>query len=230
MTPGAVEVSSSPLCRPRTSLDSPDSTNAIPVNLSLFRPAHGGARELRVVSRTREPRRPAPCRGGVRTSILSVVGLLVLAAIVLIVLARSLGPPEDASQRTQARTDRSTASAPPALDVSGVPTITGTISVSPELSGSIPREAALFIIAHKGAGAPFAVQRIVGPRFPLRFRLGPEDVMMAGTPFEGEVRLSARVSRTGSAGPAQPGDLEGERPVAVQVGAIDADFVINRVR
>jgi len=34
--------------------------------------------------------------------------------------------------------------------------------------------------------------------------------MMAGSAFDGEVRVSARLSRTGAAGPVQPGDLEGE--------------------
>jgi hypothetical protein len=170
------------------------------------------------------------CKGGIRTSVLSVVGLVVLTAIVLFVLARSLGPPEGAPQRTQTTEDASTSGTLPAPASSGIPSISGTISVSLELAGSIPPEAVLFIIAHKGAGTPFAVRRIVGPHFPLHYRLGPEDVMLAGAPFEGEVRLSVRISRTGSAGPAAPGDLEGERTAPVQVGARAADILINRVR
>ena len=66
----------------------------------------------------------------------------------------------------------------------GGPAITGTISVSLELAGSIPGQAVLFVIAYKGARASFAVQRIVGPRFPQPYRLGPDDLMMAGSPFE----------------------------------------------
>jgi hypothetical protein len=130
----------------------------------------------------------------------------------------------------QGRGDASQVGASPAPDAGGSQAITGTISVSRELAGSIPDQAVLFIIAHKGGGAPFAVQRIIGPRFPLRYHLGPEDVMMARTPFEGEVRLSARISLTGSAGPARPGDLEGEHPAAVIVGTRSVDIVISRAR
>jgi cytochrome c-type biogenesis protein CcmH len=54
--------------------------------------------------------------------------------------------------------------------------------------------------------------------------------MVAGTPFQGEVSVSARVSKGGSAGPAQPGDLEGEYPGRVTVGAHDVNIVISRLR
>jgi cytochrome c-type biogenesis protein CcmH len=87
----------------------------------------------------------------------------------------------------------------------------------------------LFIIARRGPGPPFAVKRIPEPRFPLSFRLGAENVMMAGAPFEGEVSLIARLSIAGGAGPAQPGDLEGEHPGQVTIGQRGADILINRV-
>jgi cytochrome c-type biogenesis protein CcmH len=63
----------------------------------------------------------------------------------------------------------------------------------------------------------------------LDYRIGAADVMMAGSPFEGEVRVSARVSQSGSAGPAQPGDLEGEYAVPVKVGAERVNLTIARV-
>jgi len=241
--PVSVEVDSPPPCARNACLGISDPTNAHDLNCSVIPQLHVNGERRGGVSATPEHRMPqhglhddfrmrpaVPCRGGVRTSVLSAVALLALAAIVLFVLARSLVPPEEASQRPQAGNNAPSDGAPPPSDSSGGSAIIGTISVSQELAGSIPREAVLFVIAHKGAGAPFAAQRIVDPRFPLRYRLGPEDVMMAGTPFEGEVRLSARISRTGSAGPAQPGDLEGERPTPVPVGARDADIVINRAR
>ena len=53
--------------------------------------------------------------------------------------------------------------------------------------------------------------------------------MMTGTPFEGQVTVSARVSKAGGAGPAQAGDLEGEHPGAVTIGARGVDIVISRV-
>ncbi|MBI2454912.1 MAG: hypothetical protein HYV46_02100 [candidate division NC10 bacterium] len=54
--------------------------------------------------------------------------------------------------------------------------------------------------------------------------------MTAGTPFEGEVSVSARLSRRGAAGPAERGDLEGEHSGRVAVGARGVDIVIAHVR
>jgi cytochrome c-type biogenesis protein CcmH len=166
------------------------------------------------------------CRGGVRTSVLSVLTLVALAAVVVIVLARSLGPPEQASP-PGAQSSPETSQRAPASDR---PEISGTITVARDLTGRVQDGSVLFVIAHKAAGPPFAVQRIVSPRFPLAYRLGPEDLMMAGSAFEGEVRVSARLSRTGSAGPAQPGDLEGEHAGPVRVEARNVDIAISRVR
>ncbi|MBI4839669.1 MAG: hypothetical protein HY803_01050 [candidate division NC10 bacterium] len=84
--------------------------------------------------------------------------------------------------------------------------------------------------ARKGPGPPFAVLRIARPSFPLAYRLGPGDVMTAGTPFEGEVDVSARLSRAAAAAPAGRGDLEGEHPGRVTVGARGVDIVISHVR
>jgi hypothetical protein len=105
----------------------------------------------------------------------------------------------------------------------------GRISLAPELAGRQSGEETLFVIARKGAGPPFAVKRFERPGFPLVYRLGPEDVMMAGTPLEGEFTLSARLTR-GGAGPPQPGDLEGDYPGRVAVGSSGVDIVITRVR
>jgi hypothetical protein len=101
---------------------------------------------------------------------------------------------------------------------------------APELAGKVQDTAALFLILRKVSGPPFAVKRFASPRFPLDYRIGAADVMMAGSPFEGEVRVSARVSQSGSAGPAQPGDLEGEHAASVQVGAQRVTVTIARVR
>jgi cytochrome c-type biogenesis protein CcmH len=165
-------------------------------------------------------------RGGVRTSVLSVLTLAAVAAVVIIVLAGNLGPPEQVSA-PNARPSPETSKPASASDG---PEIAGTIAVAPDLMGRVQDGSVLFVIAHKGGGPPFAVKRIASPCFPLAYRLGPEDVMMAGSAFDGEVRLSARLSRTGAAGPAQPGDLEGEHAAQVRVGARNVDIVISRVR
>jgi hypothetical protein len=159
--------------------------------------------------------------------LLSFVTFFALAAVALLVLFRSLGPPDDASAPGPM------GSAPPASPSAAAPAgpeIRGTITISPGLARKVGDGSVLFIIARKGAGPPFAVKRIVSPRFPLTYRIGSEDVMLAGSPFDGEVRMSARVSRTGSAGPPQAGDLEGERLDSVRVGQHDADIAISRQR
>ncbi len=160
----------------------------------------------------------ATTRRGVRTVLLSAVALAGLAALAVGTLFTSLGPPERSAPGTQ-----------PGAEADG-PAIAGTISIAAELRGRLSEGETLFIILRKGPGPPFAVKRITGPRLPLTYWLGPEDVMVAGTPFEGEVTVSARLSRTGAAGPPQPGDLEGEHPGRVRIGARGVDIVITRIR
>lgn len=162
--------------------------------------------------------------GGVRTSLLSLVTLIALAAVIVVVLVKSLVPPEQAPPMG-AGSSPETAQRTPASDGEE---ITGTITVARDLTGRIQEGSVLFVIARKAAGPPFAVKRIASPRFPFPYRLGPEDVMMAGSAFDGEVRVSARLSRTGTAGPAQPGDLEGEHAAPVRVGARNVDIAISR--
>ncbi len=83
-------------------------------------------------------------------------------------------------------------------------TITGTVTLAPQLSPEVPAGGALFIIARQGNGPPLAVKRIPNPSFPVRFALGPAGRMLADTPFAGEVTLLARLKRDGTAGPARP--------------------------
>ena len=170
-------------------------------------------------NRIREGRVRQDTRGSVRTSVVSIVALLVLAAAVVVVLFRSLAPPEAPSMTAAA----------PAASPEG-PAISGTLAIAPDLAGRVRDTAVVFIIARRPSGPLFAVKRIAPPRFPLAYRLGPEDVMMAGEAFDGEARVSARVSQTGSAGPPQPGDLEGEHGAPVRIGARNVDVVIARVR
>jgi cytochrome c-type biogenesis protein CcmH len=156
---------------------------------------------------------------GIRTVVLSVVLLAGLAALSVGVLWSSLGPPEGTASNKRPATEG--------------PVIAGTISVAPELRGRVSEGDTLFIIARKGnagAGPPFAVKRIAEPHLPLDFRLGPEDVMMAGAAFQGSVHISVRLSKSGVAGPGEPGDLEGDYPGQVAVGTRGVNVVIERVR
>lgn len=168
---------------------------------------------------------PRLVQGRVRTAVLSLVTLVTLTAIVVIVLMRSLSPPEIAPGETSAGPG-----GPPAPAASGESSISGTVTLAPALAGKVQDTAVLFLILRKASGPPFAVKRFASPRFPLDYRIGAADVMMAGSRFEGEVRVSARVSQSGSAGPAQPGDLEGERAAPAQVGSQRVNVTIARVR
>ena len=107
--------------------------------------------------------------------------------------------------------------------------LAGTVRIIPALSGKITSEDVLFVIARRGPGPPLAAKRIPSPSFPVSFRLGPEDMVMAGGPFEGEVSVVARIKKGGAAGPARPGDLEGSytrNPVKIGEGPIE--IVIDR--
>jgi len=150
-----------------------------------------------------------------------------LVAVVVIVLATSLRSPDNPATQPAPGPAAPVAEPPPAL---GGPEIIGTVSIARELMGRLQDTAVLFIVARKAAGPPFAVKRVVSPRFPLAYRIGSEDLMMAGASFEGEVRISARLARLGIAGPPQPGDLEGEHPAPVRVGSQNVNITISRVR
>ena len=165
--------------------------------------------------------------GGVRTVVLSVLALVALAGIAIGVLWSSMTPPKGSAPGSGPAAGTSGRESGAGRDGA---TLDGTISVAPELRGRLAAGDTLFIILRKGPGPPFAVKRIGGPQFPMRYQVGPEDVMMAGTPFEGQVTVSARVSKTGGAGPAERGDLEGEHPGSVAVGARGVDILISRVR
>ena len=107
--------------------------------------------------------------------------------------------------------------------------IQGRVSVSAELASRVPRGAVLFIIARRGeTGPPLAVKRVRDPRLPLEFRLGPEDRMIQTLPFQGPLKLSARLDADGNAMSREPGDLLGEAPAPVATGTLGVEIVIDR--
>lgn len=108
--------------------------------------------------------------------------------------------------------------------------IAGTVTLADSARPSTPVDGTLFVIARRGAGPPLAVKRITAPTFPVSFALGPEDVMMQGTEFAGEVTLIARLKRDGRAGAAAQGDLEGTAPQPVAVGTTNVRITLEAVR
>ncbi len=175
------------------------------------------------------PTRPAgpaaPQRArGVPTWLLSVVGVCLLGGIAVGVLLQTLGPPTPVpGQGVDQDAARGAGGGAPGE-------IRGTVSLRPGLEAQARSAPVLFIIVRDDSGSLIAVTRVIEPRFPLRYRIGPEDAMMPGTPLQGSVQVSARLSQSGRAGPAEPGDLEGEHPGRVSVGEGGADIVLSRVR
>ena len=92
----------------------------------------------------------------------------------------------------------------------------------------MPKRAVLFLIARvNDTGPPLAVQRIVQPRLPLDFSLGPEDRMIPSVPFVGPLSISARIDRDGNAMTRNPGDLQGSAMGSFQPGARGVEVVID---
>ena len=160
---------------------------------------------------------------------LSLLAIVAVFAVALIVLAKSLGPPEPPASRPDAASGAPASVSPPA-PVSGGTQISGTVSISRDLEARLTNASVLFVIARRATGPPIAVKRIVSPRFPLAYRIGSEVLMTPGSTLDGEVRISARVTRAEPAGPPQSGDLEGEHPAPVTVGARNVDITVSRVR
>ncbi|MGH0033366.1 MAG: c-type cytochrome biogenesis protein CcmI/CycH [Myxococcota bacterium] len=108
--------------------------------------------------------------------------------------------------------------------------ITGTIRLGAGVTAPIPDGAILFLIARRGeAGPPLAVKRIPSPRLPLDFSVGPEDRMIQAMPFEGPLRITARIDGDGNASSRTPGDLQGQAEGVYEPGASGVDVVIDEV-
>jgi cytochrome c-type biogenesis protein CcmH len=110
--------------------------------------------------------------------------------------------------------------------------ITGRVTLAPALAAQVQPGDTVFIFARhpQGSRMPLAVQRAKASDLPLDFKL---DDSMAMSPESrlssvAEVRIEARISRSGSATPAT-GDLIGAGPM-VKPGATRVEVTIDQVR
>jgi cytochrome c-type biogenesis protein CcmH len=110
--------------------------------------------------------------------------------------------------------------------------VTGRVSLAPALAGKVQPTDTVFVFARspQGSRMPLAVQRARVADLPLDFKL--DDSMAMSPEFKlssvAEVRIEARISKTGSATPG-PGDLIGVGPV-VKPGADKVALQIDQVR
>lgn len=116
-----------------------------------------------------------------------------------------------------------------ATGVTGPP-ISGQILLAPELAERVPSGAVLFLIARAGrSGPPVAAKLISSPEFPLDFELGPDDRMRRELPFQGPLRLTARVDSDGDAATRAAGDLRGVSEGDLSPGASGVTILIDEV-
>jgi cytochrome c-type biogenesis protein CcmH len=123
-------------------------------------------------------------------------------------------------------------SAAAATAAAGNTAIRGRVSLAPALAAQVQPGDTVFIFARnpQGSRMPLAVKRIKASELPFSFTLDDSMAMSPQATISSapEVRIEARVSRSGSATPG-PGDLIGSGPV-VKLGATGVEVTIDQVR
>src|SRR3972149_7952582 len=97
------------------------------------------------------------------------------------------------------------------------PSVSGTVTIAPELAKRASPEDTLFVFARvpEGGGPPLAVVRAKAGELPLKFKLDDSMAMSPDNRLSGATRvvITARVTKSGGVVP-QPGDFEGaSKPV-----------------
>ena len=111
--------------------------------------------------------------------------------------------------------------------------IAGVVTIAPALASQVAPTDVLFVIVKRPSGPPrpLAAVRIDHPKFPQPFEVTNADVMLQGSELKGVVAVIARLDKDGNAGPAQPGDIEGEYAKnPTMVGAKNVEIVLNTVK
>lgn len=107
--------------------------------------------------------------------------------------------------------------------------VRGIIALSAALEDDVKPGDAVFLVARRAGGPPgpasmLAVQKLTVGDFPMTFTLSSRDAMIPGTPFEGEVSITARVDKDGNAMTRRKGDVFGSAN-DIEVG--NQDVVIH---
>jgi cytochrome c-type biogenesis protein CcmH len=113
-----------------------------------------------------------------------------------------------------------------------VGSISGVVTIDPALASKVSSTDVLFVMVKRPSGPPrpLAAIRIEHPTFPVPFEVTNADVIVQGSELKGVVNIVARLDKDGSAGPAQPGDIEGDYAKnPTMAGAKNVEIVLNRV-
>lgn len=106
-------------------------------------------------------------------------------------------------------------------------TLEGNVSVDPKVK--FKPDTALYInLRPVDGGRPLAVKRLLASDLPYDFIFTKYDVMVPGTPFEGEVLVTAALDQDGDAWTRQEGDWEGS--VTSKIGDKKVKVIINTPR
>lgn len=115
----------------------------------------------------------------------------------------------------------------------GTGVIAGQVTIAPNLADQVRPTDVLFVIVRRPQGPPrpIAAKRIDSPKFPVSFEITNADVMVQGAELRGMVDVVARLDRDGQAGPAQPGDIEGQYAKnPTLAGGRDLEITLDKVR
>ena len=134
--------------------------------------------------------------------------------------------------KTPAAPSATTPPAPSPTTAAAGASVSGRVSLAPALAAKVQPGDTVFIFARnpQGSRLPLAVQRIQVSALPFSFKLDDSMAMSPEAKISGasEVRIEARVSRSGNATP-QSGDLIGAS-ATVKPGADKVEVLIDQVR
>lgn len=108
--------------------------------------------------------------------------------------------------------------------------VSGTVHISESVSFRPLESDALFITARArgSSGPPLAVVKMLGVRFPVKYTIGQDDVMIPGAWFKGDVEIRVILRRSGFINIPTPADLAGRSEGTHPPGARDVDVELTR--
>lgn len=160
-----------------------------------------------------------------------IVALSLVAMASWVGCKNNLAPPTDAPSAAQGQAQPPGQPAGVAPSSGSAGSIQGQLNVNPELAQHIKPGDTIFLIARDAqSNAMVAVTKLAAPaQFPLPFVLSSQNAMMGNTPFQGSVKLTARVDKDGDPMSKNPGDVIGEVDGATPIPSTNVVLTLNKV-